>query len=114
MSAARVIARSTDTGAIRSASTDSNGSFVLLQLPAGDYQIRIEKQGFVALVTSVTVRSGELTETTASLQVGTVNQNVYVAADAMSLMDVASAEVSTSLHAQEIQDIPSLDRDPVT
>ncbi len=68
----------------------------------------------MALVTSVTVRSGELTETTASLQVGTVNQNVTVAADAKSLMDVASAEVATSLDAKTIQDIPSLDRDPVT
>ena len=113
IAAAQVTARSMETGTTRSALTHADGTFALLQLAIGDYELRIEKQGFLAFATTVAVHSGEVAETNASLQVGGVNQTVTVAADAKSLLDVASAEVTTSLDAKTIQDLPSLDRDPV-
>ena len=42
-----------------------------------------------------------------------MNQSVTVAAGARTYLDVASAQVATSLDAKTIQNIPSLDRDPV-
>lgn len=113
VAAAEVIVRNLETGTSRSVLTDSAGAFAALQLEVGSYEVRVEKQGFLAFVTTVIVRSGEVAEVNASLQVGSVNQSVTVAADARTYLDVASDEVATSLDAKTIQDIPSLDRDPV-
>lgn len=112
--AAQITAQSIETGATRSVSTNPDGAFSLLQLAIGDYQLRIQKDGFLAFITTVSVRSGEVAEANASLQVGQVNQAVTVSADAKSLLDVASAEVTTSLDAKTIQDLPSVDRDLAT
>lgn len=113
VAAAEVTVRNLETGASRSVATNSAGAFAALQLALGSYEVRVEKQGFLAFVTTVVARSGEVTEADASLQVGSVNQSVTVAADARTYLDVASAQVTTSLDAKTIQDVPSLDRDPV-
>jgi Carboxypeptidase regulatory-like domain len=113
VAAAEVTVRNLETGVSRSVATDSAGAFATLQLAVGSYEVRIEKQGFLALVTTVDVRSGEVAEADGSLQVGSVNQSVTVAAGARTYLDAASAQVATSLDATTIQDIPSLDRDPV-
>ena len=113
VAAAQVTVRNLETGTSRSVATDSAGAFAALQLAVGGYQVRVEKQGFLAFVTTVVVRSGGVAEANASLQVGPVNQSLVVAGDARTYLDVASAQVATSLDAQTIQDIPSLDRDPV-
>ena len=114
VAAAQVTVRNLETGTSRSLPTDSTGAFAALQLVVGSYQVRVEKQGFLAFVTTVVVRSGEVAEANASLQVGPVNQSVTVAAGARSYLDVASAQVTTSFDAKTIHDIPSLDRDPLT
>ena len=114
VAAAQVTVQNLETGATRSVPTNSAGAFAALQLAVGNYQVRVEKQGFVAFVTGVEVHSGEVAEANASLQVGSVNQSVTVAAGARTYLDVASAQVATSLDARTIQDIPSLDRDSVT
>ncbi len=113
VTAAEVTLRHIETGASRSLLTNSAGAYTAQQLAIGSYEVRVEKQGFLAFVTTVRVRSGEVTEADASLTVGPVNQSVTVASDARTYLDVASAEVATSLDARTIQDIPSLDRDPV-
>jgi hypothetical protein len=113
VAAAQVTVQNLESGTSRSVSTGSTGAFAALQLAVGTYQVRIEKQGFLAFVTTVVVRSGEVAETNASLQVGSVNQSVTVAAGARTYLDAASAEVATSLDAATILDIPSLDRDSV-
>ncbi len=113
VAAAEITVRNLETGTNRSFRTDSAGAFAALQLAVGSYEVRVEKQGFLALVTTVDVRSGEVAEADGSLQVGSVNQSVTVAAGARTYLDAASAQVATSLDATTIQDIPSLDRDPV-
>ena len=100
------------TGTSRSFPTDSTGSFAALQLAVGNYQVRIEKQGFQASVMAVVVRSGEVAVANASLQVGSVTQSVTVPADARTYLDVDSPQVATAFDATTIQNIPSLDRDP--
>ncbi len=103
VAAAKVTVRNLETGTSRSVATDSAGAFAVLQLAVGSYEIRIEKQGFLALVTTVDVRSGEVAEADGSLQVGSVNQSVTVAAGARTYLDAASAQVATSLDATTIQ-----------
>ena len=111
--AASVTVRNLDTGASRSVTTSSTGRFAVLQLAVGGYEVRVEKQGFLALSMNVSVRSAEVAKADAALQVGSVNQTVTVTADARAYLDVASPQVATSLDAKTIQEIPSLDRDPI-
>jgi hypothetical protein len=113
ISAAGVTLRNLATGTRRSVSTNPDGTFAVQQLAIGDYEVRIEKDGFLTFITDVSVRSGEIAVENASLQVGPVNQTVTVAANAGSLLDLASAEVTANLDAKTIQNVPSLDRDPV-
>ena len=110
---ASVTVRSLDTGASRAVTTGSTGRFAVLQLAVGGYEVRVEKQGFLALSMNVSVRSGEVSEADAALQIGSVSQTVNVTADARAYLDVASPQVATSLDAKTIQEIPSLDRDPI-
>lgn len=111
---ATVTLRNLATGTIRSVPTNHDGAFLLQQLAIGTYEVRIEKQGFVAFVTTAAIRSGETTEANASLQVGPETQSITVTADVRSYLDVANAEVAASFDATTIQNLPSLDRDPVT
>ena len=111
---AQVTVKNIDTGATRVETTSSAGSFSALQLDVGNYQISVEKQGFrVYSLNNVIVRSGEVASVRVALQVGSVNETVTVESGAESYLDVASAQVATSLNAQTIQNLPSLDRDPV-
>ena len=113
VAAAQVTVRNLETGASRSVADGFGRGLRGATTGRRKLQVRVEKQGFLAFVTTVAVRSGEVAEANASLQVGSVNQSVTVAAGARTYLDVASAQVATSLDATTIQDIPSLDRDPV-
>ena len=43
---ANVTVTSTDTGDIRTTTTDSNGQFAIASLPAGEYEVKVEAQAF--------------------------------------------------------------------
>jgi hypothetical protein len=111
---AQVTVKNVDTGAIRVEATSSAGSFSALQLDVGNYQISVEKQGFrIYFLNKVAVHSGDVVSVRVALQVGSVDETVTVEAGVESYLDVVSAQVATSLNAQTIQYLPSLDRDPV-
>jgi hypothetical protein len=111
---AQVTVKNIDTGATRVETTSSVGSFSALQLDVGNYRISVEKQGFrIYSLDNVTVRSGGVASIRVALQVGSVNERVAVESGAESYLDAASAMVITSLNAQTVQNLPSLDRDPV-
>src|SRR5579862_8442669 len=46
VSAAAVTVKNTDTGALRSATTDDGGLYQVTGLPVGEYEIRVKKMGF--------------------------------------------------------------------
>src|SRR3954470_18210488 len=49
VSDATVNAKNVGTTAVRSAVTDENGSYAIPNLPAGPYEVTVEKQGFSTL-----------------------------------------------------------------
>jgi len=111
---AQVTVKNLDTGVSRVTATDSVGDFSALQLDVGNYAVRVEKSGFQAfLVNNVSVRSGQVAKVRMALVIGPVNQTVTVESGAEAYLDPASAQVATSLDAQTIEALPTLDRDPV-
>src|SRR4029077_15629249 len=71
------------------------------------------KDGFKSFEQHVIVRSGEKTRVDAVMQLGNVAESVAVEADATPTLDVASAQVSDSISAQEVLALPNQARDPV-
>lgn len=110
--AAKVTVKSASTGAIRVVTTNEFGQFSVPQLELGTYTVSIEKSGFKAFTSDVLVRSGENSRVSAQLATGTASETVEVEAIAPTL-DVATAQISSSLDTAHVQALPNQGRDPV-
>jgi Carboxypeptidase regulatory-like domain len=87
------------------AHTQSNGSFLIRELPAGTYKVTITKDGFKTEThTEILVYSGRTTTVDTSLVVGAVSSTVEVTAG--SLMNQTETTVGYVIDAQTIQETP--------
>jgi hypothetical protein len=79
------------------ARSDSNGSFLIRNLPAGRYDVRCEALGFTSLmVTDLTVQSSMTTELKIRLDVGSVSEAVTLSAEGERLQTERSAMTAAS------------------
>ncbi len=103
---AKVTATSTATNVAFSTETTSSGDFTIPSMPAGAYQLRIEKQGFKAAVRSeVIVSAGGAVTVNAVLEVGAVSESVQVAAT-LDLLQTTTAKVSTAVSNKLVDELP--------
>lgn len=110
---AKITIKNLQTGATRTVLTSQSGEFSAPQLEIGSYQIVAEKAGFKVFTENVVVKSGEKTRIDPQMQVGDVTQTIMVESGAQPTLDVATAQVSDSISAQETLALPNLARDPV-
>jgi hypothetical protein len=110
---AKVVIRSLATGVTRTATTNSQGQFVALQLDLGNYEIRVEKTGFRSLTVTTDVRSGEKSRVSLNLQVGGIGEVVNVEGGIAPALDVATSQVSMSIDPLAVTTLPNQGRDPV-
>jgi hypothetical protein len=110
---AKVTIKNLSTGQARVVTTGQSGEFSAPQLEIGSYQVTIEKNGFKSLSQGLTVQSGEKTVLDAKLEVGNLTETITVEAGAAPTLDVATAQVSDSISAQEVLALPNQGRDPV-
>ena len=110
---AKVIIRNLGSGVARSAVTDARGEYAALQLEIGRYDVKIEKPGFHTAASTVEIRSGEQTRLEVKLEIGQITESVLVEGAAGPELDVATAQISSSFDAKEVQDLPNLSRDPL-
>ncbi len=108
-----IIIKNTGTGATRTLKTNAEGEFSAQQLDIGPYELKIEKQGFKALQTTLVVRSGEVTRLNCTLEVGSVSQVVTVDAGAEAFLDTANSQISTSISEVDVKSLPIINRDPL-
>src|SRR4029077_13313000 len=113
VSNAKVTLKSLRTGATRVVMTSPSGEFSAPQLEVGDYSVTVEKDGFKSFTQNAALRSGEKTRIEAKLEVGNVSEMVTVESSALPVLDVATAQVSDSISAQEVLALPNQARDPV-
>lgn len=109
---AKVTIRNTATGVVRTVVTDQNGEFAVLQLDLGDYAVTIEKAGLKTIAETATIRSAEKTRVDAKMEIGQSTETISVEA-AIPTLDVATAQVSDSISAQQALDLPNQARNPV-
>ncbi|MBS1827879.1 MAG: TonB-dependent receptor [Acidobacteria bacterium] len=109
---ATVHARNESTNDSRTATTTSEGLFVISQLPPGSYEITVEMRGFRKSVqTGAALRVNQTLEVNFVMQLGEVTQVVEVSAG-VTLLDTQSANRAVTLDKQAVLDLPVNARNP--
>ena len=103
---ATVTLTSTETGATRTVKTDAAGSYRVLSLPVGQYEIRAEASGFkVGVRTGVTLVVGQEAVMNLGLEVGQVAESVTVSEEAP-IVNTTTASVSGLVNERQVKDLP--------
>ena len=103
---AEIKATQTSTGLVRTTSTGGDGSYLLLNLPIGPYQVEVSKEGFSKYVQSGIVLQVDSNPTMdVALRVGSVNEQVIVQADA-ALVETHSTGIGTVVDNKRVVELP--------
>src|SRR5271170_1802047 len=106
VSAARVTAIQAETGLQRSGLSDSQGNYVVVELPVGHYRLEAEAKGFKTYVQDGISLDVDQTATVAiHLTVGITTQQVEVKADAL-MIESTSTTLGKTVGEREILDLP--------
>jgi len=103
---ATVTVISEETGASRTAATEEDGSYRILALPVGRYEIRAEKSGFKGQTQKgLNLVVGEQAVVNAKLEVGAVQEQVTVTAEGQ-LVNTTTSSVSGLVGEQQVKELP--------
>src|ERR1043166_7673941 len=103
---ATVTAKNLETRAIRSSVTDDAGRYLLLALPVGEYEVRVDKSGFQEAVRSeIYLVVGQEANVDLQLRVGAVASKVVVRGDAP-MVGTTTKDVSGLVGERAIKDLP--------
>ena len=106
---ATVTVKNLESGLTRTVDTDSNGNYSIQSLPVGQYEVTLEKPGFKRQVRSgITLVVGQQAVVNLTLEVGNVEQQVTVMAEAPVVNTTLSStsgldRKSTRLNSSHIQ-----------
>src|SRR5713101_4816433 len=103
---ATVTVTSLETGAGRTVATDAAGTYRVLSLPVGQYEVKAEAAGFkAALQTGISLAVGQEAVVTLKLAVGAVQEQVTVT-EAAQLVNTTTASVSGLVGERQVKDLP--------
>jgi hypothetical protein len=98
----------------RVASTNENGRFILVDVPAGTYDFTVSKQGFrISRLTGQAVSVGSALTLNVTLEVGSVAESVEVTATNAELQTL-NATVGNTISGAALDSLPSISRDAST
>ena len=104
--AARVTAKKIETGLTRSAVTDRQGEYVLVELPIGHYQLEVQAKGFQRyLQQGISLDVNQVATVGIHLRLGSETQQVEVSANAALVQSTVSSLGQTVME-HEILDLP--------
>ncbi len=99
------------TGRTATATTGSDGGFVIPQLPPGTYELSVEATGFRrALKSNVTLETGQTQRVNVQLEAGAITDTVTVTTDAPALNTDTSGKGEVIVQKQ-VQELPLNGRD---
>ncbi len=106
VSGATVTAAETSKGISRTATTNAEGSAILLSLPPGLYTVTVESPGFAKLVNSaVRLTIGEVAELPVQLSVAAANETVTVSSEA-ALVETQQTASGATIDQKRIENLP--------
>ncbi len=97
--------RSQTTNVVRQAKTSDDGRFDFLSLQPDTYSLSAKHEGFREKSQNFTLAVGQRTELDVGLDIGSVNEQVTVAADA-ARVETASSELSNVRTNKQVVDLP--------
>ncbi len=104
---ATVVVTDNQTGRERTVVTSSSGTFEVSQLEFGTYVVRITASGYKTLVTNdVKIEANREYPLNASLELGTITEEVTVTAEGAESVNSSNAELSTTVTAAQIRELP--------
>jgi len=109
---AAIKATQTATGVVRTASSGTDGAYVLPNLPIGPYLVEVTKSGFgKAVETGIVLQVDSNLTVDVGLTVGAVNEQVTVEANAAQV-ETRSTAIGTVVTNQQVAEMPLNGRDP--
>lgn len=105
MPQATVTAHNDATGLSRTATSNANGDYQLAGLPAGDYMVNVEKQGFEKSSKKVRLEVGAAVNLDFSMRPGQVETQVEVQ-DVGAVAEPTRTMVSSVIDQQKIENLP--------
>ncbi len=103
---AKVTAKSTETGASRTVTSDASGAYTFTVMPVGSYEIRAQAEGFKPVVRKGVVLSiAETAVVDLTLELGPISQEVTVSAGAAEVNTV-TPELSYLVGERTMREIP--------
>ncbi len=109
VASARVTITDTARQIVFTTQTDSAGRYDERHLIAGEYQVKIEAQGFKSVLSKVDVSVDSVATFDATLQPGAVSETVNVV-DEIPLLKTERTDVSTVLSTEQVNEIPTYGR----
>src|SRR4051812_28138172 len=105
-----IVAKNEGSGQYREIISGADGSFFMSALTPGAYELNAELSGFKKYQRKgVRVEVGKTMSLEIQLEVGGIEQQVTVTAESP-LVDTTSKQLGGSVPTQELQDVPSLNR----
>src|ERR1700733_14630612 len=102
----------TDTRQVHRVTTNSSGSYIIPDLPVGPYSIQISAQGFSTYIQNgIVLEVSSNPQINATLQVGSVNEQVVVQANA-AMVETQSNGVGQVIDQTQVVELPLNGRDP--
>ncbi|HEX4278945.1 MAG TPA: TonB-dependent receptor [Bryobacteraceae bacterium] len=113
VAAAAVTAENEATASVRKATTDNSGTYSIPNLPAGTYDVSVEKTGFNTLhFSNVELNVAANLTLNGSLDIGAVTQSVEVSASGAPAINLEDAQISNVVDSRRILDLPLITRNP--
>src|ERR1017187_2381533 len=110
---AKVVITNTETGLVRSTTTNATGSYVARELVIGRYNVRVELSGFNAHeLNGITLNVNDTVRADVALQVGESKESVTVEANAVQVQ-ADTNEVSQTITASEVADLATNGRNVI-
>jgi carboxypeptidase family protein len=108
---AKVTAISTDTGFQRTAVSNSQGAYVLVELPVGRYRFEAEAPGFKKYIREgISLDVNQQAVVAVHLAVGTATQQIQVTSD-VQIIETTSTDLGQTVGERQILDLPLNGRD---
>lgn len=95
-----------ETGLVRTATTNNAGDYALSDVPPGNYQIVVEKDGFRAsVIDALQINVADTRALDVALEIGEVQDQVTVSADSITV-DTVGGEVATLVTGEQVRELP--------
>jgi hypothetical protein len=108
-----VTARNTETNASKTATTNESGSYRIVELPPGPYEVVVSKSGFREVrYANVTLTVSQVLTLDAQLEISVQATTVEVNAQTLAPIELDNASLSNVVDSRHITDLPLITRDP--